>query len=280
MSLENLVKDIYNTVANGIGKFNDKNVNDLNKSITHSVHKQLLTKNRIPRNTLRMSNIGKPECQLWHELNGSPQEELEPHVRIKFLFGDIIEALLLFLVKESGYKVTHEQSKVQVDGIVGHIDCKIEGVTVDVKSASTHAFKKFANGTVAEDDPFGYIAQLSGYAHADNKTEAGFLAMDKQMGKIAYLNVDEIDMIDVPKRIKHLKGVVKSNTPPQRCFTAEPDGKSGNMKLGRNCSYCNFKDTCWSDANNGDGLRLFLYSTGPRWLPPVEREPDVFEVTN
>ena len=35
MSLENLVKDIYHTVANGIGKFNDKNVNELNKSITN-----------------------------------------------------------------------------------------------------------------------------------------------------------------------------------------------------------------------------------------------------
>ena len=36
----------------------------------------------------------------------------------------------------------------------------------------------------------------------------------------------------------------------------------------------------FSDANNGDGLRKFLYSNGPRWLTTIERIPDVKEVTN
>ena len=89
-----------------------------------------------------------------------------------------------------------------------------------------------------------------------------------------------MDMIDVPKRIKHLKEVVKSKTPPKRCFKPKADGESGNEKLDTNCSYCAFKEVCWSDANNGDGLRLFLYSNGPRWLTRVEKEPKVYEVVN
>lgn len=277
-NIETLVEDIYAAVDTGFEPSCEA-MEDLLESVSYSIIKQFSKKNRQERNTLRMSNIGKPECQVWHEINGSPKEELRPETRIKFLFGDLIEALLIFLVKESGHEVTHEQSEVQIDGIVGHTDCKIDGVTVDIKSASSYAFKKFEDGSLADNDPFGYLAQISAYAHAAGDVEGGFLAMDKQMGKIAYLKVDEIDMIDVPKRIKHLKEVVKSKTPPKRCFEPKADGKSGNMKLDINCSYCAFKEVCWSDANNGDGLRLFLYSNGPRWLTHVEREPDVYEVT-
>jgi hypothetical protein len=90
------------------------------------------------------------------------------------------------------------------------------------------------------------------------------------------MKVHEIDMIDVPKRIAQMKEEV-AKPAPTRCFEGIPDGKSGNMKLGVNCSYCAFKAPCWADANDGEGLRLFIYSTGPRWLTEVEREPDVPE---
>jgi hypothetical protein len=186
--------------------------------------------------------------------------------------------LLIFLIKESGHTLTHEQAEVMVDGIKGHMDCKVDDVPIDIKSASSFAFKKFKYGTLADEgnDAFGYMAQISGYAHPDNHREAGFLAMEKQSGELALMKVHEIDMIDVPKRIAQMKEEV-AKPAPTRCFEGIPDGKSGNMKLGVNCSYCAFKAPCWADANDGEGLRLFIYSTGPRWLTEVEREPDVPE---
>ena len=42
------------------------------------------------------------------------------------------------------------------------MDCKIDGVVTDVKSTSTFGFKKFKDGSLAFDDPFGYIAQIKG----------------------------------------------------------------------------------------------------------------------
>jgi hypothetical protein len=60
---------------------------------------------------------------------------------------------------------------------------------------------------------------------------------------------------------------------PNRGFSSIPDGKSGNMKLDTQCSYCAFKDMCWP------GLRTFLYSGKPRFLTEVVREPKVEEVT-
>ena len=275
-TIETLVEDIYDIIDKGFEP-SSKAVEDLIKTVTYSIQRQFSHQLREDRNSLRMSNIGKPSCQTWHEINKSSKEPLTPDTRIKFLFGDIVEALLIFLTKERGHKVTHEQHEVKVDGIKGHLDCKIDDVTIDIKSASSYSFKKFKEGTLSNNDPFGYIAQVSGYAHAEEDNEAGFLVMDKQLGKVTYMPVHEMDMIDVPKRIKELKKIVEADT-PVRCFDAIPDGKSGNMKLDINCSYCPYKDTCWSDANDGKGLRLFIYSNGPRWLTHVERTPDVKEI--
>ena len=37
---------------------------------------------------------------------------------------------------------------------------------------------------LSEDDPFGYIAQISAYAEANGVERAAFLAIDKQSGEI------------------------------------------------------------------------------------------------
>ena len=47
------------------------------------------------------------------------------------------------------------------------MDCKIDGIVTDVKSASSFGFKKFKDGQLGlVDDPFGYIDQIKAYAHA------------------------------------------------------------------------------------------------------------------
>jgi hypothetical protein len=52
------------------------------------------------------------------------------------------------------------------------------------------------------------------------------------------------------------------------------------MKLAIGCVFCGYKEHCWSDANQGKGLRKFKYSTGIRYLTQVHKTPDVEEVTN
>lgn len=233
--------------------------------------------------TLRMSNLGRPDRQLWYEFHPSeddPKEQLEPHTLLKFLIGDIYESVLLFLAECAGHDVSQEQAEVEIDGIKGHIDAVIDGHVVDVKSASTYAFKKFKNGTLAEDDPFGYIEQISGYSTALGLPGA-FLAGDKQNGHICLLQVPLEDSkgLQIEKRIEHLKEVVVDPSEPERCYDPVPDGQSGNMALSVGCSYCPHKFRCWADANDGVGIRTFLYSTGPKHLVQVEREPKVPELT-
>ena len=276
-----LVTDIYRVLSEGC-EVSDAEATDFGSEVATLIKDRLTERLTGPRAfTLRMSNIGKGARQLWYDKRYGREDDLPPATIFKFIYGDLIESLLLFLSRMSGHSVTHRQAEVVVDGIKGHIDADIDGVTVDVKSASTHSFRKFADGSLVEDDPFGYIEQLAGYCEA-RQTDGAFLAADKQNGHIAYLPISKSDLkatVNVKERIKFLKSAVESDDIPERCYDDEPEGASGNRALGVNCSYCPHRGRCWSDSNNGLGLRTFLYSNGPKFLTKVAREPKVREVT-
>lgn len=273
--LNTLVPDVYSLLQTG-RECSEADTQEFGNSLAKLVQERLANYGKPRGRTLRMSNLGKPDRKLYYELRDQSvsQEVFDGHTLLKFLIGDIWESVLLFLAKQSGHEVTHEQAEVELDGIIGHIDAIIDGTVVDVKSASTFAFKKFKDGTLADDDPFGYIEQISGYATALG-TDGAFLAGDKQNGHIALLRVSKEDVaaIDIRSRIEHIKAVVASDDLPERCYSPKEMGKSGNLILDTGCSYCPFKQHCWADANNGIGLRTFIYSGGPVHFTHVEREP-------
>lgn len=277
--LKNIPTDVYNLLENG-QEPSQENLEILSNNIRELLETRLkapLQDEQEPY--LRMSAIGKPARQIWYTLNGAPSEKFDGKTLLKFLYGDIIEELVLFLVREAGYEVTDQQKEVELNGVKGHMDAKINGQVVDVKSASAYAFKKFKEGTLRENDPFGYYAQLAGYTAAEGGGDGAFLAMDKQSGGLALLSVsgDELEFEQPSTTIDNHRKALESDTPPPRCYPAEPMGKKGNMKLGLNCSYCNFKDHCWQDSNGGKGLRTFFYANGPVFLTEVKDLPRVPE---
>ena len=281
-TIDTLVDDIHELFGEEPHEADPVNVASLGAIISKTVADRLAEEKRP--GTLRMSNIGKGDRQVWYEIHRPDlREELSPTTKIKFLFGDVWEAIMLFLAKEAGHKVTHEQAEVKVAGITGHMDAVIDDVVVDVKTASKFAFRKFENGTLKDDDAFGYYDQLGGYSHALGDIDGAWLAVEKEQGKLAVLKApaEELKALDIPNRIEHLKEVVAdADNPPERCYEDVEYGKSGNRALGTNCSYCPFKAECWSDANGGIGLRTFIYSKGPVHMTHVEREPkDIYEVT-
>jgi hypothetical protein len=231
--------------------------------------------------TLRLSNIGRDDRVLWNIVNGTEKEAIQPATYIKFMYGHLIEEMLLFLTRMAGHSVTDEQKVCEVEGIKGHMDCKIDGLVIDVKSASSFGFKKFKDGTLAMDDAFGYVDQIKAYAHACGETEFGWLAMDKANGHLAVLKYDLEDTQapiykyikgDIRERIRHVKKLVGLSEPETFCSDSVPDGKSGNIKLGIKCSYCQYKKHCYPE------VRKFAYSYGPKFLIKVENEPKVMEV--
>ena len=157
----------------------------------------------------------------------------------------------------------------------------IDGMLIDVKSASPYGFTKFASHKLREDDAFGYIAQLTAYLLSSqddplvtNKTHAAFLVVNKVSGEIT-LDVYDLreDMKQMVKLIEERKRMVNSSTPPPREYDEIPEGKSGNMNIQMPCGYCEFKDHCWK------GLRTFVYYGGkPKFFTKVKREPKVPEI--
>lgn len=281
--LKNVVPDIYKmleSVSQGeplpiTEEALDKTMASMKEAIMHWA----TPRKRDTDFTLRMSNVGKPQRQMWFEKRDTDiNSEVDGPTQIKFLYGHILEELVLMLVRMAGHEVTDEQKEVTVNGIVGHMDCKINGQVVDVKSASRFAFQKFKNGTLNSDDPFGYLGQLAGYEKAEGTDGGGFLVINKENGELCMFEPDDLDKPNIETTIDTLRTSLELDKPPELCYTPLPDGKKGNMRLPKGCSYCKYKHECHKDANDGAGLRTFKYSTGYAYLTKVVAEPKVEEV--
>ena len=231
------------------------------------------------RGYLSLSSIGTPcKRKLWYKVN-TPKEAipLEYNALLKFFYGDMIEELALSLAIAAGHDVRGEQDRLDVHGIKGHRDAVIDGMTVDVKSCSPYAFKKFKEGALRDDDPFGYISQLSSYVYAGkdddkvtNKKQGAFLAIDKQNGHVC------LDVYDFTEELKtkeeemlEAKELVGGELTVARQAQVPQSKTSPNTKLPVMCSYCEFKKKCWPEA------RKFIYSYGPVFLVDVKSEPKV-----
>ena len=281
--LETLVPDIYwllEDLSNGkplplTEEALDKTMASMKEAILHWA----TPRKRDVDFTVRMSNVGKPSRQLWFEKRDPKgRGSVDGATQIKFLYGHVLEEIVLMLVRMAGHDVTDEQKEVKVDGITGHMDCKINGQVVDVKSASRFAFTKFMKGTLADDDPFGYLGQLAGYEKAEGTDEGGFLVINKESGELCMYCPDDLDKPNINTTITTLLDELELDTPPKLCYNPIPDGKKGNMKIAKGCTWCKYKHECHKDANDGEGLRTFKYSTGYTYLTEVVAEPKVDEI--
>ena len=135
-SLDTLVQDIYSLFDPKVGhEPNEENLDNFCNNLKELLKVRLSQRDGLG-DAIRFSSLGKGDRQLWYDSQGFEKEELTAKTYFKFLYGDVIEQLVLFLCKEAGHEVTHEQEEIEVDGVLGHIDAIIDGVVVDVKSAS------------------------------------------------------------------------------------------------------------------------------------------------
>lgn len=281
-NIRTLIQDIYHVIESEEGWLTESNV----EGLTGELGRQLVQSSgqKDSGAVLRLSQMGeKCPCQLWHSLHSpSLSEKLPAAARIKYTYGHVIEALVIAMAKAAGHEVTGEQDVLYLDGVKGHRDCVIDGCTVDVKSASSMAYKKFKDGSIKMDDPFGYLAQLDGYvvAAADDplvrvKDRGYLLAVDKTLGHMC-LYEHKVRPDFIRERIRTSKETVQQSSPPACTCGTVADGKSGNIKLDMRASYNPFKFQC--AERRGEKLRTFLYASGPVFLTKVVRKPDVPEV--
>jgi len=206
---------------------------------------------------LRMSNIGRPTCQLWFEKN-DPKDKtpLPPHFLINMIIGDIVEAVFKGLLRaaEVDFKDNDNVTLKLKDGteVKGEYDMVLDGKVDDVKSASPWSYKNKFNSleTLAKSDSFGYVSQLVGYAEAAGVDVGGWWVVNKANGEFKYVDANDVDKGAVMESIEDTVEYINEDKPFERCFEAVPETHfrkpTGNLKLGSECSFCSFKHKCWS----------------------------------
>jgi CRISPR/Cas system-associated exonuclease Cas4 (RecB family) len=280
-SINTLVSDIYSLFNKDIVA-SEAQVEELGRALTDMLKRRLSVKPE-PRG-LSMSGVGtKCKRKLWYSVNAQDKAEpLDPQTKLNFLYGDIIDTLIPFLCKWAGRDVKGEQTELEISGVKGHRDLVLDGVTVDVKTANSRSIDKFKNHQLEKEDPFGYIEQLGCYvaAGADDpdvigKREGAFVVFDKERGGLVvdrYL-FDEQRLDGFRRDVEKSKELVSSAEPPPRRYAPVADGSYGNEVIPFQCAYCQYKEHCWSDANEGRGLIKYIFSNGPRWFTKIVREP-------
>ena len=281
-TIDTLVEDIESVIY-GQGGWNKSVAEAMGKSIADTDNNRF-SKPQEPRGYLSLSSIGTPcKRKLWYKINKPGfGEPLDAKMLLKFFYGDMIEELILAMVTASGHDLKGSQDRLTVHGIRGHRDAVIDGMTVDVKSCSPFAFKKFKEGELRGNDPFGYISQLSSYVYAakddplvTDKTRGAFLAIDKVNGEIC------LDVYDFTEELKTkeqemlaAKDLVAGDIPTERISPVPASKSSPNTKLDKSCQFCEYKKACWPN------LKMYQYSYGIEYLVHVEKPPKVPEVTN
>ena len=256
------VQKYLDNVSKGPTQVDKKLVEEFGEACKNALLKQF-TEDRKSKFEVRMSNVGRPLCQLQMEAKGIKGEGQPYNVKMRNTFGDLIEALALFVMKSAGVNIENEQKKVVYkfgeNRIEGRQDVEINKKIWDIKSASPYSFeKKFGEeggfNEVIKDDTFGYASQGFMYADSENKDFGGWIVINKSTGEWCItetpLNIDEYKEKYVVAAKDNFNSI-KKNKKFKRCFTDVDEyfrkAKTGNRVLGLTCSYCPYKKKCWGD---------------------------------
>lgn len=242
--------------ANGKTTFSEETAKRIGAEVADAVIRQFGSGKSRDEFRLRMSNIGRPTCQLWFDKNKPETALPKPSTFVmNMMIGDIVEAIFKGLLTESGvdYEDTDKVSLPVGDSndtrVSGSYDLIIDGAVDDVKSASDWSYRnKFESyDTLHKGDSFGYVGQLAGYAKASGKRAGGWWVINKANGDFKYVPA----ALEMEKELTKLKETVEkvNDNVFERCFEAVPEtyrGKpSGNMVLNDNCRFCNYRFECW-----------------------------------
>jgi hypothetical protein len=243
--------------ANGKSTFTEEQAKSIGAEVADAVLRQFGSGKSRDEFTLRMSNIGRPTCQLWFQKNHPDKALPKPTTFVmNMMIGDIVEAVFKGLLKaanvefEDTDKVSLEVGDTNDTRVSGSYDLVIDGAVDDVKSASPWSYQnKFDSfGTLAKGDGFGYVGQLAGYAKASGKRVGGWWVVNKGNGEFKYVPADGLDLDKELDKIKTTVETVNNNE-FKRCFSPVPEffrGKpTGNKVLNDNCRFCDFRYECW-----------------------------------
>jgi hypothetical protein len=250
------VHQYMSDAINGKSAMSEEVIDQVGNDVKDALRKQFGGGNQRGEFRLRMSNLGRPTCQLWFEKNKPELASPKPNnFMMNMMLGDIVEAVFKGLLRGAGVKYEEpEHVSLDVDGtnISGTYDLVVDGAVDDVKSASGWSYdNKFTNfDTLREGDSFGYVSQLVGYAKAAKKKIGGWWVVNKANGKFKYVSAQNAEVDYEMRRIRATVETVKHNK-FARCFEDSAETwrtkPTGNRRLGVICGFCDYKHACWKN---------------------------------
>jgi hypothetical protein len=245
-------------------KIPDEIQKEFAKDCLSAVQKQFTDK-RESEFRIRMSNIGRPLCQLQMEKKYATDSTVgyadNYNTKLRNLYGDIIEAVVVMLLRVVKVNIQGVQGKVKLKtkyfDIKGTYDIIIDDKVYDIKSASSFSFRnKFGQGfqSIANDDVFGYLPQGYLYAQSLKKNFGGWIVINKETGEMLITEPPREDSKFKREALKrantNMKALMKDE-PFERQFELKNEkfgrNETGNKVLGTVCSYCQYKHKCWGD---------------------------------
>ena len=111
MALHQYLED----AINGKTSMSASTITSIKKDIGEALKRQFGKKTKRRKFQLRMSNVGRPSCQLWFEKNSPEKADPLPTTFVmNMMLGDIVEAVFKGLMKEA--KIDFQNSdKVSLD---------------------------------------------------------------------------------------------------------------------------------------------------------------------
>jgi hypothetical protein len=234
---------------------------------------------------LRMSNIGKPLCQLQNEKANAPKTRMPYNHIMRMIIGDTVEAIMMVVLKAAKVNITDSKTVVgmQVNEtyVPGETDIEIDGAIWDVKSSAPWAFaNKWAYGWegIYGGDTFGYVSQLYGYAKAQNKPMGGWIVIDKASGEVKVVPAtptrDQLKKIE--ENVNFTERALANNMPFKRGFEEEVETffkkPTGNMLVPQTCLFCQFMNNCWPDAVLKPKAKSKAQDVKPVWYSQYSKE--------
>ena len=255
----------------GRGEIDSSRLEDLieqfGEDCKDSLRKQLSSRGDF---RVRMSGLGRPLCQQKMEKKGHTQEMAYNDI-MRFLMGDLVEAVAVFVMKAAGVNVvdTQRQCELELAGnnVKGTLDIILDDgqeKVWDIKSTSPWSFDNKFSGrggydVIKEDDPFGYIMQGYLYSEAQDMPFGGWIAINKSSGEWDFVEAPddqkedrEAYLADARSRVESLEKDDTFKIPfeeTDESYTLKGEKIfTGNKLMPKTCTFCSFKEKCWPKA--------------------------------
>jgi hypothetical protein len=241
------------------------------EAMKYAVVRQLMEDQKGPTKGYSRCSLSGPCARkvalkyLGAEPNG---KEIDARAKITFLNGDLLEVVVVMLMRLSGIQVENTildgegQTKVEFrvnnnilvpgsgDGYLPVQEGLDEPYLLEVKTASDYGFKyKFAKGII--DD--GYLLQHNVYLDAYGLDKGVFVAVAKNTGEIAEIFTEkDPEFVKWAKFNHHAARYASLDDLPPRYHDGDGYGikenKKGQTTVAPLCTYCEFMHKCWPDT--------------------------------